>query len=72
MEKNWLVEVWGEFPVNCCTDLFYTKVEAEKYFKSIRKQLDSTKYIFSKNAIVDKDNLDNCIYLTNIKEEFPD
>lgn len=70
MEKNWCVEVWG-IVGNYSTDIFYTKREAEAYFKSIRKQLDSTKYLFTKTTIIDKENPDNAVYLTNLKEEFP-
>lgn len=71
MEKNWCVEVWGKFPLNCSTSLFYTKREADAYFKKIRRELDSTLYIFGQNTITDKNNPDNVILLTNLKEDFP-
>ncbi|WP_045522745.1 hypothetical protein [Neobacillus niacini] len=68
MEKNFAVEVWGN-PGNLgvSTELFYTEKEAIKHFKDIRKKLDSTKFTFSKESIIDKENNDNAIYITNLK-----
>lgn len=63
MEKRWAVECWGDIGV---TDIFYTRKEAEAYFKDIRRSLDSSKYIFSKDSIIDKNNPDNAVYLTEL------
>ncbi|MCM3574714.1 hypothetical protein M3172_16070 [Mesobacillus subterraneus] len=63
MEKRWAVECWGDIGV---TDIFYTKKEAEAYFKDIRSGLDSSKYIISKDSIIDKNNPDNAVYLTEL------
>lgn len=65
MEKNWCVECWGSIGQ---TELFYTKKEAEQYFKSIRKTLDSSKYIFTKDTIQSIDNPDDYIIITNLNE----
>jgi len=63
MEKRWAVECWGDIGV---TDIFYTRKEAEAYFKDIRRSLDSSKYIISKDSIIDKNNPDNAVYLTEL------
>ncbi|SCB91620.1 hypothetical protein GA0061087_100419 [Priestia flexa] len=65
MEKNWAVECWGNMGN---TEIFYTRREAETYFRSIRKTLDSSKYIFTKDSIVDKNDSSNAVYLTNLSE----
>jgi hypothetical protein len=67
IEKNWCVEVWGEIE-NFQTELFYTRKEAEAHFKSIRKKLDSIRYIMSRDSIVDKVDDRNAIYLTDLRE----
>lgn len=64
MEKTWAVECWGNIGV---TEIFYTKQEAESYFKGIRKKLDSSKYLFTRDSIVDKDNSENAVYLTKLE-----
>ena len=68
MEKDWCVECWGEFADKYGTDIFYTEKEAKAYFTSIRKKLDSTKYLFTKDSIIDKEDADNAVYLTNLSE----
>lgn len=69
MDKDWIVEVWGDWrQFKIATDVFYTKREAETYFKSIRRRLDSSKYIFTRNSIVEIANEENAIYLTNLNE----
>jgi hypothetical protein len=65
MEKQWVVECWGDIGE---TELFYTEKEAREYFNSIRKRLDSSKYIISKTSIIEVENKENAIYLTNLKE----
>ncbi|MEI2368009.1 hypothetical protein [Niallia circulans] len=65
VEKNWAVECWGNLGE---TKVFWTKKEAHDYFITIRKRLDSSKYIFTKESIVDKDDNNNAVYLTNLKE----
>lgn len=50
------------------TKIFVTKQQAIAYFKSIRRGLDSSKYIFTKDSIVDKDDSNNAVYLTSLKE----
>lgn len=69
MEKNWAVEVWGNWQsLGITTEIFYTYREAHSYFLDIRRKLPSDKYIMSKDSIVDVENNDNAIYLTNLKE----
>lgn len=67
MEKNWCVEVWGKIK-NYNTEVFFTKREAEAYFKHIRSNLDSTKYIFAKDSITEINNPDNAVYLTDLRD----
>ncbi|MCM3118863.1 hypothetical protein M3610_27195 [Neobacillus sp. MER 74] len=66
MEKQWLVECWGYLGD---TDLFYTEKEARTFFNSIRKRLDSSKYIITKTSIINKENSENAVYLTNLREK---
>lgn len=65
MEKQWVVECWGDIGE---TDIFYTEKEARIYFNRIRKQLDSSKYIITKTSIIDIQNNENAVYLTNLRE----
>lgn len=52
MEKDWAVEVWGDWQqFGITTDVFYTKRDAETYFKSIRRKVDSSKYICTRSSI---------------------
>lgn len=69
MEKNFCVEVWGNpAGLNLLTEIFYTEREAIQHFKNIRKQLDSSKFIMTKDSIVDIANNENAIYLTDLRE----
>jgi len=68
MEKNWAVEVWGDWSLGVTTEIFYSKSLAQKYFLGIRRKLDSSKYIMTNDSIVDIENSDNAIYLTNLSE----
>lgn len=46
MEKKWAIEIWGDWShLGIVTDIFYTKREAENYYKCIRRQVVSSKYI---------------------------
>ncbi|WP_108671764.1 hypothetical protein [Peribacillus acanthi] len=65
MEKRWAVECWGNLGI---TEVFYTRREAEAYFLSIRKKLDSSKYIITRDSIVDVKDSSNAVYLTNLDE----
>jgi hypothetical protein len=65
MDKQWIVECWDNIEK---TELFYTEKEARTYFNSIRKRLDSSKYIITKTSIVDVENGNNAIYLTNLRD----
>lgn len=65
MEKSWAVECWGNIGV---TEIFYSKKQAEAYFLSIRAKLDSSKYIFTRDSIVDINDSSNAVYLTNLNE----
>lgn len=65
LEKQWVVECWGDIGE---TDIFYTEKEARAYFNRIRKQLDSSKYIITKTSIIDIENNENAVYLTNLRE----
>ncbi|MFE6170192.1 hypothetical protein ACFVP8_20280 [Viridibacillus arvi] len=65
MEKNWAVECWGSFS-GIGTELFYTKREAEAYFKDIRKGLDSSKYIMKSDKIVNIEDDGNMVCLTDL------
>lgn len=69
MEKSWAVEVWGDWShMRISTDIFYTRREAEIYLLSIRKKLDSSKYIITRDSIVDVKDSSNAVYLTNLDE----
>lgn len=68
MEKEWCVEVWGDFGGGFTTETFYTKREAVAYFKSIRKTLDSSKYLFNKESIVSIANPEESVVLSNLRE----
>lgn len=68
MEQRWLVECWGDFNNRFGTELFYTKREAERYFKHIRKQLDSSRYIISKDKIIDSQDDGNIVCLTDLDD----
>lgn len=69
MEKSWAVEVWGDWShIGISTDIFYTRREAESYFLGIRKKLDSSKYIITRDSIVDVNDSSNAVYLTNLDE----
>lgn len=69
MEKNWVVEVWGDWTsLGAQTELFYTRREALEYFKSLRRKLDSSQYIFTQDSIVEIANEVNSIVLTDLRE----
>lgn len=68
MEQRWLVECWGEFSSKYGTELFYTKIEAEKYFKQIRRQLDSSRYIISRDSIIDSQDDGNIVCITDLDD----
>ncbi len=68
MEKSWAVEVWGDWPLGVTTEIFYSKSLAQKYFLDIRRKLDSSKYIITRDSIVDVKDSSNAIYLTNLDE----
>ena len=69
MEKDWAVEVWGDWShLGIYTDIFYTRREAEIYFKQIRRLVDSSKFIITKESIVDIEDNNNAVYLTNLRE----
>lgn len=68
MEKRWCVEVWGEIG-DFHTELFFTKREAERYFKQIRRVLDSAKFIIKRDEIIDKQNDGNRVVLTDLDND---
>ncbi len=65
MEKDWIVECWGELGQ---TEIFYTEKEAREYFKSLRKGLDMSRFNITKDSIIDKNNPDNAVYITNLRK----
>ncbi|MFD2640031.1 hypothetical protein [Piscibacillus salipiscarius] len=64
MEKNFIVEVWGDF-TEYSTEVFYTRQEAEEYFKKIRASLNSTRFIKGSTTITDNEDENNCVILTD-------
>ncbi|SHF97763.1 hypothetical protein [Ornithinibacillus halophilus] len=67
MEKSWCVEVWGVVGNNT-TELFFTRREALEYFKNIRKGLSSSKYIITRDSIIEIENPENAVYLTDLND----
>jgi|SRR5690625_1104087 len=64
MKNNWVVSVKGN--VNgFVTAVFGIERDAIAYFKAIRRSLDSSKFIISRESLIDKDNPENVVRLTN-------
>lgn len=68
VEPKWLVECWGDFNIEYGTELFYTKRDAEQYFKKIRRQLDSSKYKITRDRIIDIQDDGNIVCITDLDD----
>ncbi len=65
MKSDWIVIVKGN--VNgFMTAIFHMERDAIAYFKTIRKSLDSSKFIITRESIMDKDNRENTVRLTKL------
>jgi len=68
MQKSWIVMVRGS--VNgFSTGIFHGEKDAIAYFKTIRRSLDSSKFIMTKESLVEKNNPKNAVRLTKMNVE---
>ena len=63
MKGNWVVSVKG-YVNGFSTAVFAMEKDALKYFKEIRRTLDSSKFIMTRTRIIDKDNPENVVLIT--------
>src|SRR5690625_1594931 len=63
MNNNWIVQVRGNIN-GFMTTTFNMERDAIAYFKTIRRSLDSSKFIITRESLVDKDNPENTVCLT--------
>src|SRR5699024_8208064 len=63
MKGNWVVSVKG-YVNGFSTAVFAMEKDAIKYFKDIRRSLDSSKFIMTRESLIDKDNPENVVCIT--------
>src|SRR5690625_2922168 len=63
MKGNWVVSVKG-YVNGFSTAVFAMEKDAIQYFKDIRISLDSSKFIMTRERLIDKDNPENVVRLT--------
>lgn len=60
--------VGGSFADDYGTELFYTEKEARQYFKKIIKGLDTTRFIITRDSIVDTEDNAGSVCITKLSE----
>ena len=68
--QRYCVEVWGDVFDGYTTELFYTRKEAEAYFKRIRRSLNSERFIKRKDEIIDTLDKENYVKITDFENFF--